>query len=504
MVKGQTMLSTRILAAAGAVILLQWVVLMAPSSVFATTSSTLLKITEVYPDAEGSSELGKEFIEVANTGATPIDLSQYQLQIKDSTTKRMQLQGSLTAGIHQAFITSFSLVNSGDVIQLVLITDTQPVVVEEVTYTKTLDDTWSWSYFPHGWEQAVPSPGAASQQFVDEQEVVDVCPATPEIDTVIPEGYVVNNQGECTLIPETASCNVEVTEISAQTNYQGNEYIEFFNPSGEEQLLEGCGVQINGRAPRHLPAVRLASNNYYVWELANGTISNGGGSVILQRDGAETRQYQYINTGVGRVVNYQIGKNEGVVSNIPTPGTANQQSTSAEEVLTDAETSQLSDCGAGKYRSPETNRCRTIEVATSLTPCAADQERNPETNRCRKVATTASTLTPCKAGQERNPETNRCRQVATTASDLKPCAEGQERNPETNRCRKVAANGNLGSPLDGAQEGSTSSGSSKYTPLVVAALAVGCLGYGLYEYRSELRNMLQKIKWLPKFGGTPD
>jgi hypothetical protein len=80
-----------------------------------------------------------------------------------------------------------------------------------------------------------------------------------------------------------------------------------------------------------------------------------------------------------------------------------------------------------------------VVVASTLQPCAPNQYRNPETNRCKLIPTVSSNLVPCKVGQYRSEETNRCRNIASDVSNLVPCAEGQERNPATNRCRSVSA-----------------------------------------------------------------
>lgn len=57
-------------------------------------------------------------------------------------------------------------------------------------------------------------------------------------------------------------------------------------------------------------------------------------------------------------------------------------------------------CEEGKYRNPETGRCRTLEeTINALAACEEGYERNPTTNRCRKIAVvSASSLTPCNEG----------------------------------------------------------------------------------------------------------
>lgn len=485
MVKGQTILSTLKLAAIGAVLILQWVVLMAPALATETIISPL-KITEIYPDADTGLEAIPEFIELANMSASPIPLDNYQLQIKGNTKKKMRLAGELPAYSHGGFATTFTLVNTGDVVQLVWVDDieAEEVLIEEVTYTETKSKAKSWSYFLEGWELAPPTMSLPNQREAEE-------PEEPESE---PEA-----------IPSEA-CHVVITEISAQANLAGKEYIEFFNPANIDMSLQRCTAQINGKPAKVLPTATIAPQRYYVWELSSGNINNSGGTITLQQSDGTALAYQYLSTAAGQVMNYDIHQTAGMVSGIPTPGAMNELDPINEEAggMGAGATASLADCGPGRYRNPETNRCRNIEATTAtLVACAADQERNPETNRCRKIATASSTLTPCKAGQERNPETNRCRQIATATSTLKPCAEGQERNPATNRCRKVANTSNLGASLSASQE-ATSQSAAKYTPYIIASIAVACIGYGIYEYRFELQHMRQKIKWLPQRSRPPD
>ena len=160
-------------------------------------------------------------------------------------------------------------------------------------------------------------------------------------------------------------------------------------------------------------------------------------------------------------------------------------------------TVESTECPAGKYRNPETGRCKNIEDAiATLAACDEDQERNPLTNRCRKLATTAAaTLAPCDEGQERNPATNRCRSVlAATAQELQACPEGQERNPATNRCRAVTAA--AGAPPALTEAVAATSGLSPYW--LGAAVLLGAAGYGAYEWRSDIakatRRLMSKAK----------
>lgn len=152
----------------------------------------------------------------------------------------------------------------------------------------------------------------------------------------------------------------------------------------------------------------------------------------------------------------------------------------------------IAECPEGKYRNPDTGRCRTIEEAVNaLAACEEGYERNPVTNRCRRMVTTAvATLTPCLEGQERNPATNRCRSIASAVAELMPCDEGYERNPASNRCRKVA-----GGDVPAAEfpvEPLKAAASDVAGWWAFGAVLAVALGYGAWEWRAEIASFARR------------
>jgi hypothetical protein len=155
-------------------------------------------------------------------------------------------------------------------------------------------------------------------------------------------------------------------------------------------------------------------------------------------------------------------------------------------------------CPEGKYLSPDTGRCRTIEEAVNaLAACPEGQERNPLTNRCRKIEqTTTSSLVACGEGQERNPLTNRCRSIASAIAELLPCDEGYERNPATNRCRKILGvntSESLATTKPGANDLEAKQIESPWGWVTAGIVGLCALGYAAYEWRSELRDAAHKL-----------
>lgn len=154
----------------------------------------------------------------------------------------------------------------------------------------------------------------------------------------------------------------------------------------------------------------------------------------------------------------------------------------------------VAECPEGKYRSPDTGRCRTIEeVVNALSTCEEGYERNPTTNRCRKITTTsaAASLTPCLEGQERNPATNRCRSIATAVAELMPCDEGYERNPATNRCRKVASADMPNAAFPVTPTATAATDTAGWIAFgIVSTIAVG---YGVWEWRVEIAALARRF-----------
>jgi len=463
--------------------------------VFATeTTQALPKINEIYPNAPGSSELGFEFIELHNSGTTDLDLSVFQIKLKDKAAQ-LDLSGSLAGGEYKTFITPFALTNSGGTIQLLQLQADQMVVIEEVAYGAGAAEDQSWSYFLEGWELTPITGNAINQRYAPES--IDVCPLTPEIDSEVPVGYELNIDGECIIsavVPALCDNSVVINEFVSDPvglEADGGEFIELYNPGSEPATLVGCHVK-SSKSSAEL-VVFTASDviqpgGYFVINITD-KLTNVSGSITFSTASSDDI-VNYSNVHEGESFSYFA--NGWKVTDSLTPNNANQYQLNDEEaadVSVDSDTVVLAPCPVGKYRNPETNRCRTIESADAeLAPCDDGETRNPETNRCRKITLATAALAACTAGQERNPSTNRCRKIAGTSDDVKPCEAGYERNPETNRCRKLATA--KGVVAGAATASPSTSRLDLRIILVVIALAVG---YGIYEYRTDMTNLYQKV-----------
>ncbi len=342
---------------------------------------------------------------------------------------------------------------------------------------------------------------------------VDLCPNTELIDAVLPVGYLHDESGDCyedlcdniiglqKFIPNGYSrididCKplaLQITELlpNAAGSDAGNEFVELYNPNSVPIDLTGYYLRLDTNSKKHpIPdGSMISAGSYMVFsdtELKL-TLPNTTGVVLLFTPNDmpldETAPYHSPDDNQA----WALLDNDWQITQLPTPGAANKPTPPKPPAVSEEEATEP--CPEGKFRNPETNRCKNVaETASSLLPCGSGEVRNPETNRCRKIVSTTSSLTPCKPDQERNPETNRCRQIASASTSTVPCQEGYERNPDTNRCRKVVA---------GSVAGAATFPASSPAPLhpgVLLSLTFLTIAYGIYEYRYDLGNLAHKLR----------
>jgi hypothetical protein len=351
--------------------------------------------------------------------------------------------------------------------------------------------------------------------------IIDQCPNLEAVQETIPEGYMKNSSGDCLLdlcqnieglqieVPVThtqvsgqQTCEpipledaiILITELlpNAKSYDTGKEFIELYNPNDRDVNLGGYTLQAGPAYTKSFVFDQrfIGAKSYLVLsDTETGlTLPNTSASLrLLSAAGVVVDETALYSNPKDDIV-WALVAGEWIYSNQQTPGAANLPYLlpAVDETVA---TAVYAPCPAGKYRNPDTNRCRTIERAVStLKPCDEDEERNPLTNRCRKVKTAAA-LAPCKPGQVRNPETNRCRLVQTA---VKPCPEGQERNPDTNRCRKIKAVSDtavLGaSVID--QPSVTKPAANVPVVLIILLLTAA---YIVYEWRIEIARVIKRI-----------
>lgn len=317
------------------------------------------------------------------------------------------------------------------------------------------------------------------------------------------------------ITPVCEATSVYVSEIVANPagdDKAGGEYIELYNDSDAAANLEHC-LLASDKFAKYLftSADVIGAKSYKAFVTSDGLLNGGGKVTFMGKDYDDIVNYPALKDDQAYAL---IGGN-WQISSLATPSSENRLPAAAipdaEEIVTSLapcpagkfrnpetnrcksiaanETSEMAPCAPGKMRNPETNRCRSIaSIGSSLTPCKPGQYRSPETNRCRAVASATASLTPCKPGQTRNPETNRCRKTTDATSALKPCKEGYARNAETNRCRKESSASTI-SKIDDSPQDPTSHN------LTLVSITASVLALFLaYEYRRTIGDFFAKLR----------
>jgi hypothetical protein len=310
----------------------------------------------------------------------------------------------------------------------------------------------------------------------DDECFIDFCPNIDELQVETPLGYEKKlGETECTKIPLEDRV-IYITELlpNAPSVDTGQEFIELYNPNSETISLAGYKIQVG---PSFLKEYRFIAgdidpNNYIaVSDTQTGIVLSNSTGVQLRliSPAGNTVSESGVYSNADDDVSWALVEDQWIFTNQITRESANKPNLITVVSEVEGITSVYAPCPAGKFRNPETNRCKTIETAVSLlTPCDENEFRNPETNRCKKISSSTSSLVPCKEGQERNPETNRCRNVSvlgTNSGDLPTISEVVVENTE----------------------GQISWG-------IICATILATVGYMLYEWRTELQHRFARFK----------
>jgi hypothetical protein len=331
--------------------------------------------------------------------------------------------------------------------------------------------------------------------------VVDMCPNIDSIQSTVPVGMVVNEQGNCVTPPPSDVCsNISEVQVTIPpgllSDGQGACYVDmcvnidglqigvpdFYDrsdegicvPHDECDNLPGAQYVIpEGYIRKAVHDCRLDLVPLQLTEILPNVAGSDTGREYIEiynpSDSWVDLLPYVVKTGVNadKVYSFPVGskigpgKYEVFYDNMMKFTLVN---TTGRVVLGTIDGTVLGDTGI--YDSPDddaawstfgdvwqyTNQptpgssnqpSLVIEAATSgaetdLASCPAGKYRNPLTNRCRNIESDASVLASCESDQYRSPDTGRCRKIVT-ATATQPCKDGQYRSEETNRCRNIVA-----------------------------------------------------------------
>lgn len=440
-------------------------------------------------DGEKLNEAG-EFIELENLTGSPLALAGYSLQYdygSSTATLFTFPEGSYMTGKH--LLLSYSKSSDADKVDLTysrsLALEAGPLVLY---HDDEIVDSFCWraDTFCEGYNTRDPKDGKGTRKFNKTVAVRDLYLGTfsylgqsdylPDYDPALSGLYLPpepDDEDEENTLPteeqKLPQCRgLEFSELLTYYAADKNEqFIEFFNPTGVDIVLDGC--KIGYKKKFYDLSGTVASGSYYAYYL-NGQFSltknpkDPSLVTLIDTDGEAIDEVAYPN-GQKKSTSYAKifaadGTESWQITYAMTPGKENVYQ-------------KFRSCEEGKIINETTGNCVKVTTLKSATE---------------KV------LAPCPAGKYRNPATGRCKSIATTTSStLKECAEGYERNPETNRCRKIKQ------PNDGADYSLTpTTTSANHTVfigigIVVMIVLLG-LVYIILQFRQEIARTARKAR----------
>ncbi|MCA9337856.1 lamin tail domain-containing protein [Candidatus Saccharibacteria bacterium] len=464
---------------------------LVPVAVHADSAGTSVVISEVV--AGTSASAGQEIVELYNNSTNTIDVSGWKIIFVSSSGSQKELttlSGTMLAG-EVLLLASPSYPLAAEVVDGSFadgsLTYNGHIMVQDQSLQIIDIVGWGSALSYEGAPTATLSGGKALERYAGcEAGLIDTGNNSQDffVDQV-PTPGVLALQTKASCAAGGTDCSVviisEVLPNPAGSD-TGNEFIELHNPTTAPVDLYGCSLVLGSDVFAFAPGTILEAGEYKAFY--DGTTgltlpNSAGGTVSLVSD---THEY---------IMQYPGGLADNiawvVIDDVwqPTSQATPSETNVIQIVAAGQGADELEACPEGKYRNPETNRCKTIE-SNELQACDEGQERNPETNRCRKISASGSTLTPCDPGEERNAETNRCRKVAG-ATSLTACQPGYERNPETNRCRKVTT-------ATGALTNTAVAAQNPVSYPVFGVTTALAMGYGLFEYRHDIKNWFTRLR----------
>lgn len=249
---------------------------------------------------------------------------------------------------------------------------------------------------------------------------------------------------------------VQFSEVlSYYENSADEQFIEFYNPTQDQILLDGCKIKYK--------------NKFYP---INGILKPEGYSVRFLNDFNLTKNPASVNTLE------IIDINGETVDTLGHPN-GQRKGTSYAFIGYDEKGGEIWHVTYAPTPG-EPNNYQEYKT------CEAGKVINEETGNCVKV--TSVTEKVCGEGQYLNILTGRCRKYEVTTE--KTCKEGYYLNEETGRCKKIQDNTGADYGLTPETYEEKSSFIALYAILGVVLLGIG---YAIYEFRAEFKKCFDKV-----------
>ena len=233
------------------------------------------------------------------------------------------------------------------------------------------------------------------------------------------------------------------------------QFIEFYNSSSEQILLDGCKIRYKNKLYDLSGIVK--AEGYLIYLPKEFSLTKNPTSInmleLVDVNGVVVDKMEYPNgqrkgTAYAMIGYGEDGRKIWRITYAPTPGEPNNYQ-------------EFKSCEPGKVINQTTGNCVKVTVATE------------------KI---------CPEGQYLNLLTGRCNKIKTVVE--KTCKEGYYLNESTGRCRKIVENKGAEYNLDTGEHEEKSSFVALYA--VFGVVIIGLI-YIVYEFRREILKLWRKV-----------
>ena len=249
---------------------------------------------------------------------------------------------------------------------------------------------------------------------------------------------------------------LEFSELLSYFESTANEqFIEIFNPSAEQVLLNGCQIKYK--------------NNFLKLE---GIIGASEYQAFYPTDWHFTKNPTSTNT-------IELIDTDGSLVDTLIYDNNQKKAASLAKLGVDQN-------GEAVWRPTYTQTPGSENIYAEFPPCPDGKIINEATGNCVKIVET--TTKTCPAGSYLNPETNRCKKYVTKVETT--CAEGYYKNPLTGRCKKIVTNDGAEFPVVKEEFETTTTFSALYA--LIAVVLIGVI-YLIFQFRQRLKKLFRKV-----------
>ncbi len=480
------------------------VVLAGSACVTPTHASSAQNVIITYVQAGGSSSAKEELVVLYNPSPIAVDVTGWCLTNKSATNAKFAcLSFSSPSELVTAILPAYSYLtiasrdyvashnhpddfysliytvtnqSSGSITggsDSVSLVTSDGEVVDNRAWTTSLAGGKAWVRLKLMSEPDLYATNNTSSDWLPSSQAASEPPEATLIFEIIPIEEEDVPPSENAVVPSQQLLSPFITELLANPKGvdAGKEFIELYNPSLTDVIsLDDILLRVGFDKPRWYTfpdGVSILPQSYSVFYNAEMgfTLPNTTGKIQLFRN----------DKPIGDPIEYATAKDDQAWA------------------LIGATWQYTSSLTPGAPNQPSPLKASKVKPASTRKPCASNQYRNPATGRCKLISST--TAKPCASNQFRNPATGRCKLISSSTSKLKPCKANQERNPETNRCRNVSKMSDANYKPSGVE--TTANNQTRwYYWVAIAGIISLIIGYGVWEWRDELKALVRRAHGL--------